>query len=149
MNLQSVTDIINKQNVPTSRKYQESRNIYYAVTLHTKGFRPAFKDLSKNNNSGYTYPPGYIDDNYQNLFEKYILSRHPREEDVTRWWRYSQYKPLTKSAFQRLINVVRGLIYQDTKHTLEVDDADNKSYLDGQNFQEKNNFISLFKNIFL
>lgn len=149
MNLQSVTDIINKQNVPTSRKYQESRNIYYAVTLHTKGVRPAFKDLSKNNNSGYTYPPGYIDDNYQNLFEKYILSRHPREEDVTRWWRYSQYKPLTKSAFQRLINVVRGLIYQDTKHTLEVDDADNKSYLDGQNFQEKNNFISLFKNIFL
>ncbi|WP_312208283.1 hypothetical protein [Empedobacter sp.] len=147
MEIKEVIEIVKKQSVPTS--YKEARDVYYAITLHTKGVRPAFKDLSKNNNSGYIKPPGYIDGNYQDLFEKFILSRHPREEEVTRWWRYSQYKPLTKSAFQRLIKVVRGLIYQDIKHTLKIDDKSNSDYLEGNNFQEKNNFISLFKNIIL
>ncbi|MEG1198468.1 hypothetical protein [Algoriella sp.] len=147
MNISKVQEIIKNQSVPSS--YQQARDVYYAITLHTKGARPAFKDLSNRSNNGKIYPPGYIDDNYQNLFEKFLLSRHPREEEVTRDWRYSQYKPLTKSAFQRLINVVRGLIYQDTKHTLKIDDKENSDYLEGNNFLEKNNFLSLFKNIFL
>ncbi|MDK7375954.1 hypothetical protein QP519_10450 [Weeksella virosa] len=148
MNIEEVKKIINNKSVSNSKLLKEARNTFYAITLHTKGARPSFKDLSSPS-AGTIYPPDYLGEEYQRLFDKFLLSKHPREEDVTRQWRYSQYRPLTKSPFQRLIKVVKGMIYQDTKYTLKVENKTNEEYLNGANFQENNNFISLFKNIFV
>lgn len=150
MVLSEVLDIVKAQSIPTSLPFKEARNTFYSVTLHTKGARPAFKDLSKDNNSGDIIPPNYLGAEYQNLFDKFLLSRHPREETVTRNWRYSQYRPLTKAPFQNIIDVFKGLIYQDTNHLIKIDtnETAEKDLLE-PNFEENNNFISLFKNIFL
>lgn len=149
MVLNQVLEIVKKQSVPTSLPFKEARNAFYSVTLHTKGARPKFKDLSSTNNSGEITPPNFLGEEYQTLFDKYLLSRHPREEQVTRNWRYSQYKPLTKAPFQRLITVISGLIYQESNHVISVDNENDNKYLEEGNFEEKNDFLSLFKNIFL
>lgn len=149
MVLNEVFDIVKKQSVPSSIPFLEARNTYYSITLHTQGARPKFKDLSSSNNSGEITPPNFLGEQYQTLFDKFLLSRHPREEQVTRNWRYSQYRPLTKAPFQRLINVFSGLIYQESKFAINVENDDNDKYLKDNNFSEKNNFVSLFKNVFL
>lgn len=149
MVLTEVIEIVKKQSIPSSLAFKEARNTYYSITLHTKGARPKFKDLSSKNNAGEITPPNYLGEEYQTLFDKFLLSTHPREEEVTRYWRYSQYKPLTKAPFQRLINVFSGLIYQESKFSISVDDENNNKYLLENNFSEKNNFVSLFKNVFL
>jgi hypothetical protein len=112
------------------------RDIFYEVSLHTKGARPKFKDLSREN-GGEIIPPRYLGQQYQDLFDKYLLARHPRESEVTRQWRYSQYRPFTKAPFGMLTDVLKGAIFQDSQYTLVLPDREDNEYIWGNNFTGK------------
>src|SRR5688572_33425225 len=81
---------------------QRWRDVYHGISLHTTGACPRFKDTV----TGRTItPPGYYGPEYQYLFDNYLLSRHPREDEPTRNWRYSQYRPLTKAPFGQVTEI--------------------------------------------
>lgn len=66
------------------------------------------------------------------------MNRHPREAPVTREWRLSQYRPLTKAPFGMLTDTLSGAIFQDSQYTLVLPDKDDNEYIWGNNFQGKN-----------
>src|SRR5690348_15158757 len=76
---------------------QRWRDVYYGMSLHTTGACPAFIPLDGKGglDKGYIHPPNYFGECYQHLFDRILFSRHPRENELIRQWRFSQYKPLT------------------------------------------------------
>lgn len=134
MQLNDVLALLNKTARPNAQMneyLQRRRDVYYGMSLHTTGACPAFKDL---NGGGTIYPQGYYGAEYQRLFDKHLLSRHPRESDATRNWRFSQYRPLTKAPFGQVSEVVTGAIFQDSNYVLEVQDETDNRYIWGNNF---------------
>ncbi len=129
-----VLAILNKT-VKLSRDMTESlqrkRDVYYGISLHTTGACPAFRDLS---GGGTIYPQGYYGPEYQRLFDKHLLSRHPRENDATRNWRFSQYRPLTKAPFAQITEIITGAIFQDSNYDLNLQDAQDEQYIWGNHF---------------
>lgn len=129
-----VLAILNKT-VKLSREMTESlqrkRDVYYGISLHTTGACPAFRDLS---GGGTIYPQGYYGPEYQRLFDKHLLSRHPRENDATRNWRFSQYRPLTKAPFAQITEIITGAIFQDSNYDLNLQDAQDEQYIWGNHF---------------
>lgn len=110
---------------------QRKRDVYYGISLHTTGACPAFRDLS---GGGIIYPQGYYGSEYQRLFDKHLLSRHPRESDATRNWRFSQYRPLTKAPFGQVTEIVTGAIFQDSNYTIEIQSPEDDQYIWGNHF---------------
>ncbi|HLO71533.1 MAG TPA: hypothetical protein VK167_11720 [Flavipsychrobacter sp.] len=129
-----VLAILNKT-VKLSREMTESlqrkRDVYYGISLHTTGACPAFRDLS---GGGTIYPQGYYGPEYQRLFDKHLLSRHPRENDATRNWRFSQYRPLTKAPFAQITEIITGAIFQDSNYDLNLQDTQDEQYIWGNHF---------------
>lgn len=129
-----VLAILNKT-VKLSREMTESlqrkRDVYYGISLHTTGACPAFRDLS---GGGTIYPQGYYGPEYQRLFDKHLLSRHPRENDATRNWRFSQYRPLTKAPFAQITEIITGAIFQDSNYDLNLQDVQDEQYIWGNHF---------------
>ena len=108
MLLKEVLAILNKTMKPAKQmteKLQRWRDVYYGMSLHTTGACPYFTDLG---GGGIIYPQGYYGIAYQRLFDKHLLSRHPRESDATRNWRFSQYRPMTKAPFGQVTETVIG-----------------------------------------
>lgn len=142
--LQYLNGIEKSPQQATLRKWMD---IFYEVSLHTKGVRPRFKDISIEN-GGYIIPPRWLGEEYQLIFDRYLMARHPREAEVTRNWRYSQYRPLTKAPFGMLTDILRGAIFQDSQYTLALPDPDDNNYIWNNNFNNKN-LISYFQEVIL
>lgn len=138
--------ILNKT-VKLSREMNESlqrkRDVYYGISLHTTGACPAFRDLS---GGGMIYPQGYYGPEYQRLFDKHLLSRHPRENDATRNWRFSQYRPLTKAPFAQITEIVTGAVFQDANYDISLQDAKDEQYIWGNHFSG-HDIVGYFSNI--
>lgn len=146
MLLKEVLAILNKTLKPgrqMNEKLQKWRDVYYGISLHTTGACPYFKDLA---GGGTICPAGYHGIEYQKLFDKYLLSRHPRESDATRNWRFSQYRPLTKAPFGQVTETISGAIFQDSNYTLEVTDKQDEDFIWGSNFSGYN-MTGYFANI--
>lgn len=134
MNIKEVSAILNKDvKLPAqmTEALQRWRDVYYGMSLHTTGACPRFRDLSTGR---MVKPAGYYGEEYQYLFDNFLLSRHPREDDATRNWRYSQYRPMTKAPFGQITGVVTGAIFQDSNYTLEVTDEQDSQYIWGNRF---------------
>lgn len=129
-----VLAILNKT-VRISREMNEAlqrkRDVYYGISLHTTGACPAFRDLS---GGGTIYPQGYYGPEYQRLFDKHLLSRHPRENDATRNWRFSQYRPLTKAPFAQITEIITGAIFQDSNYDISLQDVKDEQYIWSNHF---------------
>lgn len=146
MLLKEVLAILNKTLKPgrqMNEKLQRWRDVYYGISLHTTGACPYFRDLA---GGGIIYPAGYYGVEYQRLFDKYLLSRHPRESDATRNWRFSQYRPLTKAPFGQVTETIAGAIFQDSNYTLEVTDKLDEDFIWSTNFSGYN-LTGYFANI--
>lgn len=134
MNIKEALAILNKDvKLPAymAETLQRWRDVYYGMSLHTTGACPRFRELSTGR---MIKPAGYYGEEYQYLFDNFLLSRHPREDDATRNWRYSQYRPLTKAPFGQITGVVTGAIFQDSNYTLEVTDEQDSAYIWGNRF---------------
>ncbi len=124
-----VLAILNKTvkiNRELNEALQRKRDVYYGISLHTTGACPAFRDLA---GGGVVYPQGYYGPEYQRLFDKHLLSRHPRESDATRNWRFSQYRPLTKAPFAQVTEIITGAIFQDSNYTIELQNPADEEYI--------------------
>jgi hypothetical protein len=106
--------------------YKYAKQVYYSVTLHTKGARPRFKNLRNNVD---IFPPFYFGDEYQYLFENFLFSRHPREAETTRNWRFSQYRARTKRPFLQLIELIGSLIFKQGQYHFECENEDTTKYI--------------------
>ena len=138
MQLKEVLAILNKtaklpQQMTTS--LQRWRNVYYGISLHITGACPRFRDLSTGR---MVHPANYHGEEYQFLFDNYLMSRHPRESEATRNWRFSQYRPLTKAPFGQIAGVVTGAIFQDANYTLDVSDPKDRAYVWANRFSGYN-----------
>lgn len=156
--LSELLNIANKRSgyklPPYVRTWQ---GVYYGLSLHIDGACPAFQDLRYNVreriytlNTKQTFPNNYFGADYQFIFDTYLFSRHPKEPEITRQWRMSQYKPFTQAPFQQVIQVITGAIFQDSGYQLSVEDTDDNDYIWGNNFHGKNlinYFVSNFQNI--
>ncbi len=134
MNIKQVIALLNKDvKMPAAmtENLQRWRDVYYGISLHTTGACPRFRDAATGR---MIKPAGYYGEEYQYLFDNFLLSRHPREDDATRNWRYSQYRPLTKAPFGQITEVVTGAIFQDSNYTLEVTDENDRAYIWGNRF---------------
>lgn len=135
MELQDVFKILNDRDALTKDQkalLKRWKDIYYGISLHTTGACPKFKNLS---NGQIIVPPNYFGQEYQNLFDKFLFSRHPRETDEQRMWRYSQYRPLTRAPFLQLTDIVVGAIFQDSNYSIVVENDDDREYIWKANFQ--------------
>ncbi len=129
MTIKEVIAILNKDvklPEPMTEQLQRWRDVYYGMSLHTTGACPRFKELTTGR---MVKPAGYYGEEYQYLFDNFLLSRHPREDEATRNWRYSQYRPMTKAPFGQITGVVTGAIFQDSNYTLEVSDENDSNYV--------------------
>lgn len=106
--------------------------VYHGISLHTLGAAPAFQSLSST--GGRVEPPNYYGPAYQDLFDKFLLNRHPRENEKTRNWRYSQYRPFTKGPFNKIIEAIQGGIFQDNNWNIEIQNDEDAAYISGNNF---------------
>ena len=146
MQTTEVLGILNKTLKPApqmTEMLRRWRDVYYGISLHTTGACPRFTDPA----SGRAVtPPAFFGNEYQYLFDNYLLSRHPRESDATRNWRYSQYRPLTRAPFAQITQIVTGAIFQDSNYMLEVQDEQDESYIWGHNFSG-HDIVGYFANI--
>lgn len=122
------------------------KDVYYGISLHTTGACPAFRSLDPRGGNGYIYPPGYFGEEYQTRFEKFLFSKHPRENEHTRWWRFSQYKPMTRAPFLQIIEIVSGAIFQDSNYGIEIQDEEDSKYIWSNSFNDYD-LVGWFANI--
>lgn len=123
------------------------RGIYYGMSLHISGAAPRFKDLA---GRGWITPVNYYGEAYQQLFEIFLLNRHPREADVTKDWRFSQYRAITKSPLLKAMGAITGAFFQDSNYNIQLEDPIDNEYIWGNNFNGKtlaNYFESKFQAI--
>lgn len=132
-----------KKNFPMLERWKD---VYYGMSLHTTGACPRYKSLKAIGDTGWIEPAYYYGDCYQNIFEYRLFSRHPRESEDTRQWRFSQYKPLTRAPFQQIIDVITGAIFQDSNYSIQIPDEADNAYIWGNNF-EGYDLVGWFANI--
>lgn len=136
MDIQEALIYLNdKDKIPVgfNRLYKKWKDVYYTLSLHTLGARPKFKSLD--GRGGTIIPPNYLGEEYQKIFNEVLFSRHPRENEHTRQWRFSQYKPITRTPFLQIIDLIQGAIFQDSNYTFTLPDEEDTKYLiDDNNF---------------
>lgn len=115
---------------------------YYGMSLHIDGILPAFI----NADGMRIVPDVRVTPEYQYIFDNYLFSKHPREKAEQRWWRYSQYRPLQKDAFLRVISVINAAIFQDTGYSVVVESKEDEDYVWATNETQSVNFFSQFIN---
>lgn len=129
LSIQEIQDVLN-QKITQSDLIKRWKDVYYGMSLHIDGACPKFKD----GDDRWITPPSYFGEEYQWLFNRILLNRHPRESEVTRNWRFSQYRPFTKSAFGLIIELIGGTIFQDTNYSLIIPNDADSEYIWGKNF---------------
>jgi hypothetical protein len=138
MNLSEVLTFINENKTPDTRK---EVGVFLSISLHTKGIRPKFN--LPNGGKLFEYQD-FIED-YQQIFDNYLLSRHPREDEKTRNWRLSQYKPFTRDPFLQITDIIKGAIFQDGQYTIQLPNKRDEEYIWSKTF-EGFDLIGLFSN---
>ncbi|MBD3904478.1 hypothetical protein NAL32_07515 [Chryseobacterium sp. Ch-15] len=138
MNLSEVLTFINDNKTPDTKK---EVGVFLSVSLHTKGVRPKFK-LDR---GGILFENQDFIDDYQQIFDNYLLSRHPRESEVTRNWRLSQYKPFTRDPFLQITDIIKGAIFNDGQYTIQLPNKNDDEYIWSKSFLEFD-LIGLFSN---
>jgi hypothetical protein len=119
------------------------REVYYGMSLHISGIRPNYQYLRWDGGDSYSrvwyydFNSPFYDWEYQFIFDTQLFSRHPREPEVTRQWRLSQYKPFTKAPFKQIIQVTTGALFQDSGYSVTIDDQQDNDYIWGGNFNGK------------
>lgn len=113
-------------------KIKQWQDVYVGISLHTTGACPKFKSLDS---KGEIIPPNYFGERYQWRFENLLMNRHPREHELTRNWRFSQYKPLTKAPFNQIIEVIIGAIFQDSNYHIDIQNEDDNRYIWSNSFE--------------
>lgn len=148
LSIQGILNLLNDKNYKVPPFISKWRGVYYGMSLHTTGACPAFRILKEGANQGnsklikdfkggWIYPVNFYGWQYQQLFELYLLNRHPREPEETFQWRLSQYKPYTRTPFQKCMEVVSGAIFQDSNYSVVMEDKDDNDYIWGANFNNK------------
>lgn len=129
MDIQQVIEIL-KKDLPKDKAMSAAiktwRDVYYGMSLHISGASPKYQDLRTGK---WICPPNFYGEEYQYLFDYFYFSRHPRETDEIRWWRYSQYKPMTKAPFGQIIEIVSGALFQDSNYVVELPDDEDREYI--------------------
>src|SRR5690606_3125164 len=111
---------------------QRAREAYYAMSLHVDGAAPAYMDLRNNVT---VKPYNYFGKEYQRIFDTKLFARYPRESEVTREFRKSQYRPFTKDPFQAAINFTVGALFHDSGYNIQIENEDDNAYIWGANFE--------------
>lgn len=144
LSLEGILDLLNspkyKDIYRQDRRIMNWRRVYYGMSLHIAGVCPVYQYLRGGDNVYVSfYPMGeqYFEWEYQIIFDAQLFSRHPREPELTRQWRLSQYKPFTKAPFKQVIQVTNGAIFQDGNYGITVDDQEDNEYVWGNNFHGK------------
>lgn len=123
-------DIINLLNGATSKQLKKLKkkweDVYYSTSIHTDGACPRYKLL---NGNGYCEPRNYFGEKYQEIFNNRLFARHPREDDLTRQWRFAVYKPLTREPFLQLSELVLGTIFQDSNYSIAINNENDSKYI--------------------
>jgi hypothetical protein len=125
------------------KKIKQWQNVYYGMSLHTTGACPKFRSL---NGNGEICPPNYFGDEYQWRFVNLLMSRHPREHQVTQNWRFSQYRPMTQAPFQQIIEITIGAIFQDSNYGIDIENEEDNKYIWSNSF-EGYDMIGWFANV--
>lgn len=146
MDISQVIEIL-KKDLPKDKSMSATikawRDVYYGISLHISGAAPQYKDLRTGR---WVVPSNYYGEEYQRLFDEFLFSRHPRETDEIRWWRYSQYRPMTKAPFGQIIEIVSGALFQDSNYVIDLPDEEDKEYIYQNRFQGYD-LIGYFANI--
>lgn len=109
-----------------------ARDVYYSMSLHVDGAGPAYADLRTGQE---VKPYNYFGTEYQRIFDQKLFSKYPRENEVTRQYRKSQYRPFTKDPFQAAINFTVGAMFQDSGYNIEVSRAEDNAYIWDSSFE--------------
>lgn len=144
LSLQGIVELLNNGRYESLYKddyrIMSWRRVYYGMSLHIAGVLPMYQYL-RGEDGVYVnwYPMGkeFWEWEYQIIFETQLFSRHPREPEITRQWRLSQYKAFTKQPFKQVIQVINGALFQDSGYNVTVDDKDDNDYIWGKNFHGK------------
>lgn len=151
LNIQGYLDLLNDRSYKPPPFINRWRQVYYGMSIHIDGVLPRYKCLSSEGVYINYEPPGFYGVWYQDIFDYILFSKHPREPEGTRQWRYSQYKPFQKDPFLRVIQTITGAIFQDAGYGITIDDAEDNDYIWGNNFEGKDlpgYLVSKAKNIF-
>ncbi len=148
LSVESVISLLNDSSFVAPLFLSKWRDIYYRMSLHTTGACPSFRNLRyevKDNSPWNTgawvgdtvNPIGWAGLRYDWIFDTFLLNRHPRENEVTRQWRKSQYKPYTQAPFQQMIDKAVGTIFADSNYSITCHDQEDNDYINGNNFHGK------------
>lgn len=141
LSLKGYQDLLNDKNYQLPEYIDKWQKVFYGMSLHIDGVCPYYISLRNpalgwvESNFNRMYPPRYCGEAYQYIFDNQLLSRHPREPEITRQWRFSQYKPFTQAPFLQVIQVITGAIFQDSGYQLTIEDKDDNDYIWGNNFE--------------
>lgn len=130
MEINKVLSILNdKDALPNGYRNMRHHwsNVHISTSLHTLGACPKFQSLG--GLGGVVTPPAFYGEKYQERFDKILFSRHPREDNATRQWRFSQYKPLTREPFMQLSEMVLGSIFQDSNYGIQINNENDRNYI--------------------
>lgn len=119
-----------------------AKGVFIATSLHTLGAVPEYKLLG---GGGRYTPYNYLGKDYQERFDKVLMTMHPREDKDLRQWRFSQYKPLTKDAFSQLDDDVLGAIFQDSNYSIIIPNERDAAYILNDGNFDGLDLISWFK----
>jgi hypothetical protein len=161
LSVPALLDLLNDKNYKTPPFIVKWRGVYFGMSLHTTGACPAFRLLSNGNfegsngtnsgrgsrsRGGLIFPVGFYGWQYQDLFEIYLLNRHPREPEETHQWRLSQYRPYQRDPLLKCISIVSGAIFQDGNYGIHMEDQEDNDYIFGNNFNGSSLIGYIIKN---
>lgn len=135
--LTEVQDIVNGRypiDATITERLSVWRDVYFGMSLHTSGACPKFYIYENGAKGRCITPPNYFGIDYQKRFEYLLLASHPREDQATRNWRYSQYRPYTQAPFQQVIETVVGAIFQDANYTIDLPNENDRQYIYSNSF---------------
>lgn len=116
------------------------QSIYYNTSVHTTGVCPAYYPLEWDKpanrwiaGNSLFYPFYWLYPQYDIVFER-LYSAHPREPQITREWRKSQYRAYQRAPLLQAMDKCKAVISADNKYTLQVADKEDNEYIWGKNF---------------
>lgn len=115
------------------KRWEQWHDVYLGMSLHIDGVCPSFYD-SRNN---LQKPYGWINQEYDLIFDLNLLNRFPTEREEIRNYRKSVYKPFTRAPFLQCISVISGAIFQDSGYVLKINSQRDSDYIWGNNFSGK------------
>lgn len=130
------------------------QQIFWRMSLHTRGACPRFYPLGYNNNAGgivieptqYT-PVWWLGEAYDIIFDNHLLNKYPRQPRILQEYRKSIYRPFQTAPLLEAIQSLSASIFGDNKYTLYIDNEEDNKYINEPNFEGKN-FIGYFEWMF-